>query len=78
MGRATRLTILAVLATWLPAGVATAATPEQRADALLAQMTAAEKVELVADGQAGVPRLGVPPVTGIDGPERGRRPAGRA
>jgi beta-glucosidase len=68
VGRATRLTILAVLATCLLAGSAQAATPEQRADALLAQMTAAEKVELVADGHGGVPRLRIPPVFGVDGP----------
>ena len=68
MLRTSRLTILAVLATWLLAGVAVAATPEQRADALLARMTATEKVDLVADGRGGVPRLGIPPVAGIDGP----------
>src|SRR6185295_15723822 len=59
---------LAVLAMCLLAGSAQAATPEQRADALLAQLTAAEKVELVADGHGGVPRLRIPPVFGIDGP----------
>src|SRR5215217_1462783 len=63
------LAVVAVLAGWLLAGVAHAAqTPEQRADALVAQMTADEKLDLVGSGQQGIPRLGIPPISFIDGP----------
>ena len=47
---------------------AQAATPEQRAADLVAQMTSAEKVDLIATGTAGVPRLGIPPLSARDGP----------
>ena len=43
-------------------------TPLQQADALLAQMTRDEKISLVADGGAGVHRLGIPPLVPSDGP----------
>ncbi len=43
-------------------------TPVQRANALVGQMTQAEKLDLVSSGKAGVPRLGIPPLSGIDGP----------
>ena len=43
-------------------------TPLQQADALLAQMTRDEKISLVANGGAGVPRLGIPPLAPSDGP----------
>lgn len=42
-------------------------TPQQRAAALVAQMTSDEKLDLVASGAAGVPRLGIPPLAFIDG-----------
>jgi beta-glucosidase len=61
--------IAALLGSWLPAAAAHAAdTPEQRAAGLVSQMTPAERVDLVASGDQGVPRLGIPPVSGIDGP----------
>ena len=43
-------------------------TPEQRADALVVQMTTDEKLDLVASGTNGVPRLGIPPLAYRDGP----------
>src|SRR5262249_35635915 len=43
-------------------------TPLQQANALLAQMTRDEKISLVANGGAGVPRLGIPPLAPTDGP----------
>ncbi len=53
-----------------PAGLAAQApqTPEQRAAALVARMTPNEKLALVGSGTAGVPRLGIPPVSFVDGP----------
>jgi beta-glucosidase len=48
-----------------PAG---AASPEQRAAALVAQMTQDERVDLIADGLKGVPRLGIPAIPSRDGP----------
>ena len=53
---------------WTVGQQAEAATPEQRAADLVAQMTSAEKVDLVASGTAGVPRLGIPPLSARDGP----------
>jgi beta-glucosidase len=50
------------------AGTYAAVTPDQRAAALVARMTAAEKFALVGSGKTGVPRLGIPPVAFIDGP----------
>ncbi len=47
---------------------ASAATPEQRADSLLARMTLGEELSLVGSGVTGVPRLGVPPLVFTDGP----------
>lgn len=47
---------------------ASARTPEQRAASLVARMTPAERVDLVADGSAGVRRLGIPPLSATDGP----------
>lgn len=52
----------------LTAGGSAAATPEQRAAELVARMTAEEKLDLVANGAAGVPRLGIPPLIYRDGP----------
>ena len=43
-------------------------TPLQQANALLAQMTRDEKISLVANGGAGVPRLGIPALAPSDGP----------
>src|SRR5579875_3616994 len=42
--------------------------PAHRAALVLAAMTQGEKLELVASGHAGDPRLGIPALTGIDGP----------
>ncbi len=42
--------------------------PARRAALVLAAMTTTEKLSLVANGTAGVPRLGIPPIRGIDGP----------
>jgi beta-glucosidase len=42
--------------------------PARRAALAEAAMTTAEKLSLVAGGAAGVPRLGIPPLRGIDGP----------
>ena len=47
---------------------AQAATPDQRAAALVARMTPDEKLDLVSSGAAGIPRLGIPPIRFIDGP----------
>jgi beta-glucosidase len=47
---------------------AQAASPEQRAADLVAQMTQQEKVDLIADGLKGVPRLGIPGIPARDGP----------
>jgi beta-glucosidase len=44
------------------------ASPVERANALLVQMTRDEKVSLAANGAAGVPRLGIPGLTPTDGP----------
>jgi beta-glucosidase len=58
-------------AVWLsvvPLSPAMAASPEQRASALVAQMTVAEKIALAASGAAGVPRLGIPALVQLDGP----------
>jgi beta-glucosidase len=44
------------------------ATPLQQANALLPQMTRDEKISLVANGGAGVPRLGIPALAPSDGP----------
>lgn len=44
------------------------ATPVEQANALLAQMTVAEKIALAAAGDAGVPRLGIPGLAPSDGP----------
>src|SRR5262245_4661881 len=50
------------------AALARPATPVDRAHALLAQMTRDEKISLAANGQAGVPRLGIPGIATSDGP----------
>lgn len=44
------------------------ASPVDRANALLAQMTRDEKVSLAVSGAAGIPRLGIPGITPTDGP----------
>jgi hypothetical protein len=40
----------------------------RRASLVLEAMTTAEKLELVANGGGGDPRLGIPPIRFIDGP----------
>lgn len=45
-----------------------AITPAARVSKLLAQMTREEKIALVANGDAGVARLGIPPLVPSDGP----------
>ncbi len=40
----------------------------KRASMVLSAMTATEKLELVSNGSAGTPRLGIAPLRGIDGP----------
>lgn len=55
-------------ATATPSVTASPSDPIARANALLAQMTFEEKVALAANGQAGVPRLGIPPISASDGP----------
>ncbi len=45
-----------------------ATTAQRRADAVLAQMTTAEKLALVSSGSVGDARLGIPPLRFIDGP----------
>lgn len=57
---------VAWLATLTPA--AAARSPEERASKLVAQMTQDEKISLAASGETGVPRLGIPPLVFIDGP----------
>ncbi len=42
--------------------------PARRAAELLAAMTPAEKIELVVSGSSGIPRLGIPPLAFVDGP----------
>ena len=42
--------------------------PAARAHALRLELTPDEKLALVASGKAGIPRLGVPPLAFIDGP----------
>ena len=43
-------------------------TPSQRASMVVAAMTTAEKLALLSNGSAGVARLGIPALRGIDGP----------
>jgi len=50
-----------------PAAVA-ASSPGARANAVLARMTLEEKLELMGSGAAGVPRLCIPPLRFVDGP----------
>jgi beta-glucosidase len=70
-----------VVVCWLSVGVAGAASgcgahpwcnaklaARQRASMVVAAMTPAEKLALVSSGNAGDPRLGIPPLLGIDGP----------
>ena len=65
----TSLLLLQAVALWLWSPNAHAQdTPQQRADALVAQMTTDEKLDLVASGTNGVPRLGIPPLAYRDGP----------
>ena len=45
-----------------------APSPAARADAVLARMTLEEKLALMGSGAAGVPRLGIPPLRFVDGP----------
>jgi beta-glucosidase len=67
-----RFLAAAVAVVALAAGRPTIAAPGQtaveRANALLAQMTLDEKISLAASGDAGIPRLGVPPLVASDGP----------
>jgi beta-glucosidase len=49
--------------------------PVDRANALLAQMTREEKIVFVANGAAGIPRLGIPGITPSDGPNGVREAA---
>jgi len=44
------------------------ASPVDRANAVLAQMTREEKISLAANGAAGVPRLDIPGLAPSDGP----------
>lgn len=44
------------------------ATPDQRADALLARMSIDQRLELISSGKTGIPQLGIPPISSIDGP----------
>jgi hypothetical protein len=44
------------------------ASPVDRANGLLAQMTRDEKVALAADGAAAIPRLAIPGIAPTDGP----------
>ncbi|MGI8506696.1 MAG: glycoside hydrolase family 3 protein [Solirubrobacteraceae bacterium] len=71
MSRAWR-TITGASAVLLSCVAATAAqaeqSPVQRADALVAKMSLDEKLDLVANGGAGDVRLGIPPLSGVDGP----------
>ncbi len=50
------------------AQAAQAQTPEERAVALVGQMSSGEKLDLVASGVSGLPRLGIPKLAGRDGP----------
>lgn len=60
-------TTFAVFALFVP-GARAAQSPSQRADRLLAKMTLAEKLALVSSGKTGDARLGIPPISFIDGP----------
>ena len=65
----TSLLLLQALVLWLWSPHAHAQdTSQQRADALVTQMTTDEKLDLVASGTNGVPRLGIPPLAYRDGP----------
>src|SRR4051794_10299513 len=59
---------LAVTGLAVPAAARAERTPAQRAAALVARMTPAERVDLMASGAGGVPRLEIPPLSNIDGP----------
>ncbi len=60
--------LVAVAAALIAPASAVAATPAERASALVAQMTLPEELSLVGSGVDGVPRLGVPPLLFTDGP----------
>jgi beta-glucosidase len=72
MIRPTRVLVLVafhVLLLLVPvAQAARRASPINRANALLAQMTREEKISLAANGSAGIPRLGIPGLAPSDGP----------
>ncbi len=65
--------LILTLAPAVPA--ARRATPVDRANALLAQMTRDEKVSLAANGAAGIPRLHIPGLAMTDGPNGVREAA---
>ena len=66
----TWVAVVVIAATWLlvTAVAHGAETPEQRATALVGQMTSSEKLDLVASGAGGLSRLGIPKLTARDGP----------
>ena len=59
-------------AVWLalsaPPALAAHPSPEERASALVVRMTRDEKVALVSSGTTAIPRLGIPALTPLDGP----------
>lgn len=58
-----------VLLSGVAASAARAAqSPVQRADALIVKMSLDEKLDLVSNGSTGNGRLGIPPLSGVDGP----------
>jgi beta-glucosidase len=72
-GFAVAVAVAAAIATTgvvsIPAAQASAPTSARtRADALLARMTLAEMIQLGGSGRAGNARLGIPPISFIDGP----------
>jgi beta-glucosidase len=60
--------LVGIIAVLTAAASVSAATPAQRADALLARMTLSQEISLVGSGVDGVPSLGIPPLLFTDGP----------